>query len=328
MRARHRGKFGTYYYLDTGDKPRKEIFLGKDYVMAVQKWAELTASVEPVSNLITFKYAAERYVEDVLPTKASRTQKDNKHELTWLYKFFNNPPGPLDSIKPIHIRQYIDWRTAKVRANREKALFSHIWNYARGKGLTDLENPCSGIKGNKETGRDIYIDDAILAAVYDCAEIPLRDALNLAYLTGQRPADILKYTRADIKDGALWVTQNKSDTKVRVAIKGELDAALKQAGSRKVMGMALINNMKGQPMTQYMLRGAFDRARIAAKLKYPELADEIAKFQFRDLRAKAGTDKEESQGMEAAQAQLGHSTPGMTAHYVRHRKGKLVDPTK
>jgi hypothetical protein len=32
--------------------------------------------------------------------------------------------------------------------------------------------------------------------------------------------------------------------------------------------------------------------------------------------------------MEAAQAQLGHSTLGMTAHYVRHGKGKLVDPTK
>ena len=77
-----------------------------------------------------------------------------------------------------------------------------------------------------------------------------------------------------------------------------------------------------------MLRGAFDRARKAAKDKYPELAEDIGKFQFRDLRAKAGTDKEESQGMEAAQAQLGHSTPAMTAHYVRHRKGKLVDPTK
>jgi len=39
-------------------------------------------------------------------------------------------------------------------------------------------------------------------------------------------------------------------------------------------------------------------------------------------------DKEEAQGMNAAQAQLGHRSPTMTARYVRDRKGKLVDPTK
>jgi len=117
---------------------------------------------------------------------------------------------------------------------------------------------------------------------------------NLAYLTDRRPADVLKYTKTDIKDGALWIKQNKSDAKVRVTIKGKLELAIKQLSNRKVMGLALINNMKGEQMTQSMLRGAFDRARIAAKEKYPALAEEIAKFQFRDLRAKAGTDKEES----------------------------------
>jgi len=329
MRARHRGKFGIYYYLDTGETPRREISLGKDYVLAVQKWSELTINPELVSKLITFRYVAERYIKDVLPTKAPRTQKDNLHELTWLYKFFDSPPCPIDGIDPIHVRQYLDWRSAApVRANREKALFSHIWNYAREKGLTNRENPCRGIKGYKELGRDIYIDDGVLDAVYDCAEIPLKDALNLAYLTGQRPADVLKLSRTDIKDGELWITQNKVGAKLRISIKGELEQAIKQLSNRKVMGMNLLNNMNGQPLTYFMLRGAFDRARILAKLKYPELSEDIAKFQFKDLRAKAGTDKEESQGMNAAQAQLGHTTAAMTAHYVRHRRGKLVDPTK
>ncbi len=51
-------------------------------------------------------------------------------------------------------------------------------------------------------------------------------------------------------------------------------------------------------------------------------------FQFRDLRAKAGTDKEERYGMEAAKDQLGHSDEKMMQRYVRHRKGKLVTPTR
>ncbi|WP_195763442.1 hypothetical protein [Duganella guangzhouensis] len=62
-------------------------------------------------------------------------------------------------------------------------------------------------------------------------------------------------------------------------------------------------------MTEFMLRGAFDRARAAAIVAHPELGQEIKNFQFRDLRAKATTDKDDAEGLGAAQDQLGHTTP-------------------
>ncbi|CAE6839529.1 hypothetical protein LMG22931_07182 [Paraburkholderia nemoris] len=69
-------------------------------------------------------------------------------------------------------------------------------------------------------------------------------------------------------------------------------------------------------------RFRFDRARLAARV-----GKEL--FQFRDLRAKAGTDKAESSGnIQAAQLQLGHKSLKITAHYVRERKGDKVGPTK
>lgn len=45
----------------------------------------------------------------------------------------------MDAIQPRHIKQYLVKRgeTAKVRANREKALFSHIFNFAREPNLTE-----------------------------------------------------------------------------------------------------------------------------------------------------------------------------------------------
>ena len=76
MRARHRGD-KTYYYLDTGAKPRKEIPLGRDYVLAIQKWAELTVSGDKAGALVTFRHVAERYQREVLPGKAPATRKDN-----------------------------------------------------------------------------------------------------------------------------------------------------------------------------------------------------------------------------------------------------------
>lgn len=324
MRARHR-KAGTYYYLDTGEKPRREIPLGSEYVLAVQKWAELTAG--KAAAQLTFKHVTDRYLRDELPKKAPATRKDNLRELAKLLEFFED--APLEEIQPIHVRQYLDWRgqTAKVRANREKALFSHIWNFARDKGITSMTNPAAGIKGNPEAGRDAYIEDAVYKAVWYAAEVPLQDAMDLAYLTGQRPADVLKLSSTDIQDGELTVVQNKTGHRLRIAIEGELATVIDRIKARKVAGMTLITR-QGKVMTKAALRGAFDRARDAAILANPAMEAKIRAFQFRDLRAKAGTDTEETRGMAAAKDQLGHSSEVMTSHYVRHRRGKLVKPTK
>lgn len=343
MRARHRGR-KTYYFLDTGEKPRKEISLGQDYVLAVQKWAELTVSARPDSGAITFRYAAERYVRDVLPKKGLATRADNLRELANLYRIFDDPPMALDDIEPVDVKKYMDWRAsgidvlpAPVRANREKALLSHIWNYARSTGLTKLANPCAGVKGFKELGRDIYIDELILQAVYDVAEVPLKDAIDLAYLTGQRPADVLKLSLDDVDDGALTVVQNKTGKRLRVAVEGRLLEVIERTKERKAMGRALINNKKGYGLSKAELRGAFDRARDMAieasqiafsSVGIADISLKIRAFQFRDLRAKAGTDTEERAGMAAAKDQLGHSSEVMTSQYVRHRRGKLVPPTR
>ncbi|MDD0930508.1 integrase, partial [Xylella fastidiosa subsp. multiplex] len=118
--------------------------------------------------------------------------------------------------------QYLDWRTSKVSANREVALFSHLWNWARSKGITDLPNPCGGIRRNKERGRDVYIDDTTYRAVYQAADQTLRDAMDLAYLTGQRVSDVVNMDERHIVNGALEICQAKTGVKLAIAITGEL----------------------------------------------------------------------------------------------------------
>lgn len=326
MRARKRWA-AVFYYYDTGSRPRKEIPLGKDYAIAVKKWAELQIDAKPRhQEIITFRYVAERYTIDIIPTKAANTQRDNIKELSWLYKFFDNPPVPLHKIQPINIRQYLDWR-GKIRANREKALFSHIWNKAREWGYTSLQNPCAGIKGFKETGRkNVYIEDSMFDAVYSKASQPLRDAMDLAYLTGQRPSGVLKMTEHDIQEGAITITQNKTGMRLRISIKGELYILMQRITARKtnhkIHSLALIVDDSGQRLTACALRCHFDRARESAGINKEA-------FQFRDLRGKAATDKTELSGdIRQAQKQLGHTTITMTEHYIKGRKGDKVTPTK
>jgi len=242
------------------------------------------------------------------------------------------------------VRQYLDWRgaTAKVRANREKALLSHIWNYAREHGLTKLANPCRGVRGFTESGRkDVYIDDQVFAAVYACANPSLKDAMDVAYLTGQRPADVIKMRVTDIRDNMLTVRQGKTGKTLRIRLDGDdgtrnglgrkIDEIKERKRATKVADTAMIVARGGTALTYSGLDNAFERARekaakAAEKEGKVELAATIRGFQFRDLRAKAGTEKADRKGLLEARQQLGHTTVKTTERYVR--LGMIASPTK
>jgi integrase len=226
----------------------------------------------------------------------------------------------IDAIQPRHIKQYLVKRgeTAKVRANREKALFSHIFNFAREYGYTSATNPCAGVRGHRETGRDRYVEDDEFMAVWHVAHYTVQDALDLALLTGQRPADLLKFNREDIKDGSLCLKQNKTGKPLRITITGKLQTLIERILNRehKTMGgSALLQDGNGQRLTSGALRTRFDKARKAAGVS----------FQFRDIRAKTATDIND---LPHAQKLLGHKSREMTEHYTRHRKGEKVSPHK
>lgn len=167
----------SYYYRD---KDGKEIPLGTDLSLARLKWAELEAKEKP-KDLVTMGAIFDRYERDIIPKKAARTQKDNLAEIRQLRNYFEK--APIDGITPAHVAKYRDARTAPVRANREIATLSHIFNIAREWGLTTNENPCQGVRKNKELPRDFYANDAIWSAVYAKAVSELKDAMDLAYLT-------------------------------------------------------------------------------------------------------------------------------------------------
>jgi integrase len=329
MRARVRGKV-TYYFYDQRPKKPAEIALGKVYAVAVKKWAELEANDHDMPSIITLRHVIERYQREVIPTKAERTQVDNGHEIAKLLEFFDDPPAALADIKPVMVGEYMDWRTdigktAKTRANREKALLSHVWNKARSWGYTDAANPCKGVEGYTETGREVYIEDDVFAAVYDKADQPLKDAMDLAYLTGQRVADTRAFDEMHVRDGFIHVRQGKTNVKRRIAVVGELKNVLARIAKRKrgceVHHTRLIVDEDGRPLQKDQMRYRFDKAREKAGIAKID-------FQFRDLRAKAGTDKAEDSGdIRQAQKQLGHASVTMTEKYVRNRRGDKSTPT-
>jgi integrase len=307
---------GKVWYHVSGTAPRVWTKLSSDRAEALRLWAQ-REGVRADDSTRLFSVVARRYVREVFPTKAATTRRDNGKELANLLKVFGHMP--IDAIAPMHIRAYLDVRgqVAKVRANREKALFSHIFNKAREWGFTTLQNPCQGVKGFKEAGRSRYITDAEFDQVKAHAHFTVTDAMDLALLTGQRPADVLKLKRTDIRDGALWIIQNKTGARLGIEITGELAAVIAKINNRprRAISAYLIQDENGQPLTSGALRSRFDKARTLAKVD----------FQFRDIRAKAATDTGD---LAHSQKLLAHKNRDMTEHYVKARMGERVKPLR
>lgn len=209
------------------------------------------------------------------------------------------------------------FQQGRARANREKALLSHLFNKAREWGYTDATKPCQGVKGFKKSGRDRYVSDDEFRAVWEKADQTTRDAMDLARMTGQRPADVLKIERTDLRDSALWIVRNKTKTKRAIEITGELAQLIERinARPRERLSAWLIQDDDGKPLGTFGLRSRFDKARALAGVD----------FQFRDIRAKAASDTGD---LAHSQKLLEHRNREMTEHYVRARVGERVQPLR
>jgi integrase len=303
---RMRRKRLAYYYVVGG----RWTPLGSDRNKALLAWAQLEQT-EPDESLTTFGVVAERYKKEELRQKAPSTQHEYAHAIEVLAPVFGKVK--LEAIRPQHVRAYLDRRSSKIAANREVAVLSTIFNRAREWGYTRAANPCAGVRRNRERGRDKYITDDEYRRLYAAADPVLRDAMALAYYTGQRVSDVLKIRRADIQDGVLWIKQGKTAAHLRIAVEGELRRVVERTAARSVVGVYLLTTAKGERLRYDNLHRLFVKARTKAGVD----------FQFRDLRAKAATDLE---NLELAQKLLGHAQREMTEHYTRKRAGERVSP--
>lgn len=310
MTARESGGKVHYYHQRDGKKKP----LGSDKAAALRQWAILEAG----SIGSKFIAVADAYEEHMKPHLAANSRRHYRGALDNLRLAFGK--GALEQIEPVHVKQYIRRRTKKGAALFEKKVLSALFNWAREEGLTKAPNPCHGIKFSqaerKVIGRlgkrDRYVTDAEFHAVWSRADPLMQDVMDLAYLTGQRPSDVLKMTRQDMREGTLLIVQEKTGAKVPISIEGKLKRVLERALARPraIQSMYIIANPKGQRLSYDAMHKRFLKA----------LGD--ADWQFRDIRAKTATDLPD---IKRAQGLLGHANEQTTTIY-RRSKGLPVAP--
>jgi integrase len=310
MTARMSGGRLHYYYQAGGRKKP----LGTDKAEALRLWA-----IEEAGSIGSgFVPVSDAYEKHIMPHLSASSARHYALALENLRLAFGK--GSLEQIEPVHVKQYIRRRSKKGAALFEKKVLSAMFNWAREEGLTKAPNPCAGIKFSqaerkvigKLGKRDRYVTDAEFETVLLKADPILQDAMDLAYLTGQRPSDLLKMTRQDMRDGTLLIVQEKTGAKVPIRIEGKLKRVLERALARprRIQSMYIIATEDGQRLSYDALNRRFVKARGDAD------------WQFRDIRAKTATDLPD---IKRAQGLLGHSNEQTTTIY-RRSKGVAIAP--
>lgn len=327
-------KHGAWWYVTASD--RKWIRLGVEPHEALQRLADLTV---PAKNMLAL---FQRYRREILTPahKATATIEQQGRQMAALELTFGEQ-RPRD-IKPTDVASFHDAFGAAhglVNANRHVSLLSHVCKYACRWGDMDV-NPCSKVGRHKEEARDRYVTDAELQLVYPYADDYLQVMIDLARVTGQREANLMRLTETNILPEGILFPKMKRGKSVLVGWAPTLSAVVERARTRKtaiaappvqrpgrkprrqrVCAINLVVTDRGQPVTVSALQCALRRMwRDYAAACEKAGKTQIEHFTFHDIRAKAGSETDDPQ-------LLGHVDP-RTFNRVYRRKPVLVSPVE
>lgn len=269
-------------------------------------WEKHNTEAKPTIAAMAKQYFLSAQFRDLAP----RTQRDHEEYWARLDKVF----GHMDPAKltPVSVRRYMDLRSAKVQANRERSFLQTLYAWGVERGFA-ASNPVQQVKKFSERARDRYITDAEYQAIYDHASLNVRAAMEISYLCAARMGDVLRLTIPQLHEDGIFIRQNKTGKKQIKRWTPRLRAAVDLARSQpsSIGTMFVLHDKNGQALSKSALQWGWAKALVDAKLK-------DADIHFHDLKAKGISDFEGDKKKFS-----GHQSDAMVARY--DRKVPIVD---
>lgn len=316
------GQVWVSWHYDMRPDGKPDVALGNDYEQALKRWDELHHRKPRIAG--TILEAMEAWEADELPEHKPETRNGYTRQLARIKPVFG--PATWDSVTMRHLTGYLKQRTAKTQGNRELAVLSIVWNYARKVGMTSLPWPAAGMERskwkNKEKPRRFAVTDDLFAAVYEHADQVLRDCMDLATATAMRLTDCRTILLP--LDGVLRLTSAKTGKAAdfELALSDVLPGLVARRRALKADHLMLLSTPSGRPLSARMLRDRWDEARekAAADPKNGAIKDAIEAMYLRDMR-KRGADLAGS--LAEASKLLQHDSEALTAAHYRTQPTKL-----
>lgn len=299
-------KHGAYYLVKSG----KWLLLGHDLPSALAAYGRHYSAPSAGSMAKLIDSAIASFDKRLSPSTRNQYRYASNKLKEMLADF-----SP-EQVKPKDVAQIkLLMADTPNMANRTLSVLRMVFNYAVEQQIVDA-NPCIGITRHAETKRKRLIRPEEFNAIYAHAGPRLQAIMEMWRLTGQRVVDVLRIRRADLREDGIYFKQAKTEAELVVRWNPDLRAAVARANALQgnIKALTLFHNRRGKAPDYSTIKLQWDKARTAAK---------VADVQIRDLRAMAITEARR-QGINP-QALAGHTSPSMTARYLRDREIPIVD---
>lgn len=313
--------------------------------------SEVMASVE---NAETMPTAVTKWCTEIMVKHAAKTQIDEQRRANDIAAAFQDfTPREVETPDCFAFLQNFDHQARTYDAYRSQ--LRSIFRYCELWGLRPAgSNPVDAIPTKGYKPRKRYVTDSQLrrikmAGVYgdDGKRTPsglmFACITELLYLTGADISVIVRLRekvdaanpdephvcadgimlRRDKTEGSSrpviveWTPRLRAVVARLVSIKKARRA--KKRMSQRVECPHLITKVDGTPMNYEAYSNQWQKA-----MKRAEKTGKVPPTMIRDLRAKAATDKDDDEGLQAANHLLDHTTEAQTASYIRRKKARRV----
>lgn len=299
---------------------KRKFLLGHTQAEAYATWAQRgcqSMSVFTIGDLL------ERYYKEVTGLKPPQSIKSDRRCMRELQTAFHDVR--IEDLTPQHIYKYIDRRSAKIAARREKSMLSHAFTKAVEWGYIS-KHPFKGeVRLKGETSRTRLVEDWEIDEIMKLAPKKKGDPTRLlqAYIKLKiampiRKGDMLRLNVNKFTEQGIPVTHGKTGKRTIYNWKPEITeavAACKDARPKDICQWLFCNRM-GQPYfnDKEGTTSGFDSIWQRFMKRILEETKITERFTEHDIRAKAGSDATD---VEEARKLLGHETVAMTNRAYR-----------
>ena len=321
---RWRWKDGAYRYrVPVGQEHhwdnKKEFRLGTTLSESHRVYAGRIASGE--GSVSTIGSLLDRYVFEVTPEKAKRTQKDEQKYIEKLRALIGK--NAVSDFRPQHayqVRDHLKGLSVKGSgekyANRHMAVLKHVFTKSIEWGLRDDHPMHSGafkMFPEKRSKMRIPTEQEVREAM-KLANPMLQSYCKLKLLTGLRMTDLLGLTAHNIKDGYLEVmlskTEERTEQVLRFQMIDEVEQIIKECRERKPLSKYLFKTRTGECLLKA------DNTASGFESQWQRWQRRLPKekrFAERSIRNLVGSQDE----LEIASERLGHSSTATTKKFYR-----------
>ncbi|SEH04316.1 Uncharacterised protein [Candidatus Venteria ishoeyi] len=332
---------GNGYYVYRHPRTGRKYGMGKVRAAAITAAKHLNSELAPLPGLAerilgekkqeSFANFLAWFQDKMLPTLelADSTRREYQNKISYIHTALGH--YQTTAITVADVACFLD-DYPPTQSNHYRSVLIILFKHAIARGVCEV-NPAAATMKRKQKKIQQRLTKQAYDAIYVVAPVWLQNAMDLGLLTLQRRSDLAALNWEQVKDGYIWIQQQKVEKYGTGNLKIRITPEIQTILDRCQDGILSAHVLHRQPQKRRQAQGRDDFTAILpdmitkewAKIRkksgyYATDSDPRTLPGFHEIRSLGASIYEESKSKAIVQALLGHTSEKMTEHYLQGHK--------